>query len=175
MPKSLAFVFVTHFVSAGETTRALLSHLAMALGTRPAQRRLLLERRELLANAIEETLRYYPVNWSGCRTALADIEIGGQRIRGDYVVMAYAAANRDPDAYEDPDRYDITRGFENDHLGFGHGEHSCPGALLARVDSLTIWERVLARFSDWELTGEPVPWSTPFLRGMTSVPIRFQT
>ncbi len=175
LPQSLAFVFVTHFISAGETTRALLSHLAMALGQRPEQRRLLLERRELLPNAIEETMRYYPVNWSGCRTALRDIKIAGQPIaKDDYVVMAYAAANRDPDVYEDPNRYDITRAFDNDHLGFGHGEHSCPGALLARVDSTAIWERVLARFGDWELTGEPVTWSNPFLRGVTSLPITFK-
>jgi cytochrome P450 len=174
VPRSLAFVFITHFISAGETTRALLSHLAMALGRRPDQRRLLLERPELLASAIEETMRYYPVNWSGCRTATEETEVGGQQIaKDDYVVMAYAAANRDPDAFEDPDRYDITRSLENDHLGFGHGEHSCPGALLARVDSMAIWERVLARFGDWELAGEPVTWSTPFLRGVTSLPIVF--
>jgi cytochrome P450 len=174
LPRSLAFVFVTHFISAGETTRALLSHLAMALGQRPDQRRLLLDRPELLQNAIEETMRYYPVNWSGCRTATQDIEIRGQTVaEDDYVVMAYAAANRDPDVYPDPDRYDITRSFENDHLGFGYGEHSCPGALLARVDSLAIWQRVLARFSDWELAGEPVTWSNPFLRGVTSLPVRF--
>jgi cytochrome P450 len=174
LPRSLAFVFCTHFISAGETTRALLSHLAMALGQRPAERRLLLERPELLPNAIEETMRYYPVNWSGCRTATRDIEVRGETIaKDDYVVMAYAAANRDPDVYPDPDRYDITRSFEHDHLGFGHGEHSCPGALLARTDALAIWERVLSRFGDWELTAEPVTWSTPFLRGVTSLPVRF--
>ncbi len=176
VPRSLAFVFITHFITAGETTRALLSHLAMALGQRPDQRRALIERPELLQNAIEETLRYYPVNWTGCRTALEDTEIGDQKIaRDDYVVMAYAAANRDPDVYPNPDEYDITRSFDNDHLGFGHGEHSCPGALLTRVDSLAIWERVLARFSDWELTGDPVTWSTPFLRGVTSLPTVFQS
>jgi cytochrome P450 len=175
VPRSHAIVFITHFVSAGETTRALLSHLAVALGQRPDQRALLLERPELLSNALEETMRFYPVNWTGCRTATQDIEIGGRLIkRGDYVVMAYAAANRDPGAYPNPDDYDITRAFDNDHLGFGHGEHSCPGALLARVDSNAIWERLLIRFADWELAGEPVPWSNPFLRGMTSVPIRFE-
>jgi cytochrome P450 len=175
VPRSTAFVFITHFLSAGETTRALLSHLAMALGQRPDQRRLLLDRRELLQNAIEETMRYYPINWTGCRTAMQEVEIGGQTIaKDDYVAMAYAAANRDPDVYEDPDRYDITRAFDRDHLGFGHGEHSCPGALLARVDSLAIWERLLARFSDWELAADPVTWSNPFLRGVTSLPISFQ-
>ena len=175
VPRSTAFVFITHFLSAGETTRALLSHLAMALGQRPDQRRALIEKPALLENALEETMRYYPINWTGCRTATHQIEIGGRTIeQDDFVAMAYAAANRDPDVYPDPDTYDITRSFEHDHLGFGHGEHSCPGALLARIDSLAIWERLLARFSDWELAGDPVTWSNPFLRGVASLPIRFQ-
>jgi cytochrome P450 len=174
VPRSTAFVFITHFISAGETTRALLSHLAMALGQRPEQRRLLLDRHELLPNALEETLRYYPVNWTGCRTSTRRQTIGDHTIEPeDYVVMAYAAANRDPDVYKSPDEYDITRPVGRDHLGFGHGEHSCPGALLARTDALAIWERVLARFGDWELTGQPVTWSNPFLRGVASLPIRF--
>jgi cytochrome P450 len=175
VPRSTAFVFITHFLSAGETTRALLSHLAMALGERPEQRRLLVEKPALLENALEETMRYYPINWTGCRTATQAIEVGGQTIQpDDFVAMAYAAANRDPDVYPNPDEYDITRSFDHDHLGFGHGEHSCPGALLARTDSIAIWERLLARFSDWELAGEPVTWSNPFLRGVASLPIRFQ-
>jgi cytochrome P450 len=174
VPRSLAFVFITHFVAAGETTRILLSHLAMALGQRADQRRMLLDDPQLLANAIEETLRYYPVNWSGCRTATQDVQIRGQTIaKDDYVVMAYAAANRDPEVYADPDRYDINRTLDRDHLGFGHGEHSCPGALLARTEAVTIWERVLARFGDWELAAQPVTWSTPFLRGLTSLPVVF--
>jgi cytochrome P450 len=135
---------------------------------------MLLDRHELLPNALEETLRYYPINWTGCRTATEDTEIGGQAIaRDDYVAMAYAAANRDPDIYERPDEYDITRAFDHDHLGFGHGEHSCPGALLARADAQAIWGRLLERFGDWELAGEPVTWSNPFLRGVASLPIRF--
>jgi cytochrome P450 len=173
VPRSLAVVFITHFH--GETTSTLVSHLAMALGQRSDQRRLLRERPDLLQNAIEETMRYYPINWTGCRTATQRVQIGGQAIEpDDYVVMAYAAANRDPDVYERPDDYDITRSFDHDHLGFGHGEHSCPGALLARVESLAIWERLLARFSDWELTGDPVIWSNPLVRGVSSLPIRFQ-
>lgn len=174
VPRSTAFVFVTHFLSAGETTRALLSHLAMALGQREDQRKLLLDRPELVANALEETLRYYPVNWTGCRTATQEVELGGRTIaKDDYVVMAYAAANRDPDAYPRAGEYDIARAFDHDHLGFGHGEHSCPGAVLARTDAQAIWERLLARFSDWELTAEPTTWSNPFLRGVASLPIRF--
>jgi cytochrome P450 len=174
LSNGVATVYVTHFISAGETTRALLSHLALALAEDPAQRRLLAEQPDLIPNAIEETLRFYPNNWSGCRTALADVEIGGKLIKqDDYVMMAYPSGNRDEDVWERPDAFDITRPFDHDHIAFGHGEHSCPGALLTRVASRGIVERLLARYPDWELAGAPQRWSNPFLQGMTSLPLTF--
>jgi cytochrome P450 len=176
VPRALAFVFITHFLIAGEATRDVISHLAMALAERPEQRRLMVERPELIPNAVNEAMRYYTPVWSGARTALDEVEIRGRTIKkGDFVVMAYASANRDEDVFENPDDFDITRPFEHDHLGFGYGEHSCPGALLARIDAAVIWERVLARFSDWELTGPPQTWRTPFLRGVSSLPIKFDS
>ena len=89
----------------------------------------------------------------GCRTATQDLELGGQLIHADdYVMMAYASANRDEDVWDRPDEFDVTRSFDKDHESFGYGEHSCPGALLARTDSTIIFERLLA-FPDWELAG----------------------
>jgi len=176
VPHGLEISFIHTFVNAGETTRALLSFVALALAERPDQRRILVERPELVGNAIEETLRYYPLNWSGCRTATEDIEIGGQQIhKDDYVVMAYASANRDEDVWDRPNEFDVTRSFDKDHQSFGYGEHSCPGALLARTDSTTIFERVLLRFPDWELAGPPVRWGSPFLQGLSSLPLRFHS
>jgi cytochrome P450 len=174
VPLGLAISFIHTFVNAGETTRALLSFVALALTQHPDQRRLLVERPELIPNAIEETLRYYPLNWTGCRTATQPVEIGGQAINeGDYVVMAYASANRDEAVWDRPDEFDVTRSFDKDHQSFGYGEHSCPGALLARTDSTTIFERVLARFPDWELAGASHRWASPFLQGMSTLPLRF--
>jgi cytochrome P450 len=174
VPSGMAISFIHTFVNAGETTRAHLSFAAMALAEHPDQRRLLIEKPDLVPNAVEEALRYHPLNWTGCRTATQRVEIGGQVIaEGDYVVMAYASANRDEDIWERPDAFDVTRSFEKDHQSFGYGEHSCPGALLARTDSRTIHERMLARFPDWELAGLPVRWASPFLQGMTSLPLRF--
>jgi cytochrome P450 len=104
------------------------------------------------------------------------VEIGGQAIqKGDFVVMAYVSANRDEDVWDRPDEFDVTRSFDKDHLSFGYGEHSCPGALLARTDSTIICQRLLARFPDWELAAAPQRWSTPFLQGMTSLPVVFHT
>jgi cytochrome P450 len=175
VPEGMAISFIHTFVNAGETTRSLLSFVAMALAQNPDQRRLLAERPELVANAIEETLRCYPLNWSGCRTATEDQEIGGQPIRkDDYVMMAYVSANRDEDVWERPDEFDVTRSFDKDHQSFGYGEHSCPGALLARTDSTIIFERLLARFPDWELAGTPVRWANPFLQGLGTLPLTFR-
>ena len=175
VPSGMAISFIHTFVNAGETTRAHLSFAAMALAQHPDQRQLLARRPELIANAVEESLRYHPLNWTGCRTATQRVEIGGEVIEaGDYVVMAYASANRDEDVWERPDDYDVTRSFERDHQSFGYGEHSCPGALLARTDSRTIHERLLARFPDWELAGTPVRWASPFLQGITRLPLRFR-
>jgi cytochrome P450 len=174
VPDGMAISFIHTFVNAGETTRAHLSFAAMTLAEHPEQRRLLAAEPDLIRNGVEEVLRFRPLNWTGCRTATQDIEIGGQQIKaGDYVVMAYASANRDEDVWERPDEFDVTRAFDQDHQGFGYGEHSCPGALLARTDSTVIQERLLARFPDWELAGVPVRWANPFIQGMTSVPLRF--
>ena len=176
VPLGMAISFIHTFVNAGETTRSLLSFIMQLLAQHPDQRQLLAERPELVTGAVEETLRYNPLNWSGCRTATQDIELGGQLIRkDDYVVMAYASANRDEDVWPAPDDYDITRSFDHDHQGFGYGEHSCPGALLARTDSVSILERVVARFPEWEPAGPAVRWANPFIQGMASLPLRFST
>jgi cytochrome P450 len=174
VPDGAAISYIHTFVNAGETTRAHLSFMAQALAEHPDQRRLLAERPDLIPNAVDESLRYHPLNWSGCRTATQDVEVGGQVIkRDDYVMMAYVSANRDEEIWVDPDRFDVARTFDHDHQSFGHGEHSCPGALLARTDSAVIWERVLARFPDWELAGEPSRWANPFLQGLGALPLRF--
>jgi cytochrome P450 len=176
VPDGMAISFIHTFVNAGETTRAHLSFAAMTLAEHPEQRRLLVEHPELIRNGVEEVLRFRPLNWTGCRTATEDLELGGQQIKaGDYVVMAYASANRDEDVWERPDEFDVTRTFEHDHQGFGYGEHSCPGALLARTDSTVVQEQLLARFPDWELAGLPIRWANPFIQGMTSVPLRFSS
>jgi cytochrome P450 len=174
VPSGMAISYIHTFVNAGETTRSLLSFVALALAQHPDQRRLVVERPELIGNAVEETLRVHPLNWSGCRTATQELELGGQAIhKDDYVMMAYVSANRDEDVWIRPDDFDVTRSFDHDHQSFGYGEHSCPGALLARTDSTIIFERLLARYPNWELAGEAQRWANPFLQGLGTLPVRF--
>jgi cytochrome P450 len=168
------FPFIASFMTGGETTRILVSNAALALAEHPDQRRRLVEQPELIPNAIEEILRFYPINWSQARTATQRTEIGGEVIeKDDFVIMPLPSANRDEEVWERPDEFDITRSFEAPHLAFGHGEHSCPGQLLTRVDSAVILERLLQTFSSWELTREPTRVATPFLLGITELPLTF--
>lgn len=99
----------------------------------------------LVANAVEELLRYLSVVHSGRRrTALADLEVGGQRIReGDGLIAADDVANRDPSQFSDPDRLDVTRKVRH-HVAFGYGPHQCLGQTLARVE-LQVAYRTLFR------------------------------
>lgn len=118
-----------------ETTANMLGLGSFALLLNPGQADALRADEELLDVAIEELLRYLTIVQFGLtRTAREDTEIAGQKIAaGETVVVSLAAANRDPEAYEDPDQLDVFR-KEAPHLAFGHGVHMCLGAQLARVE-----------------------------------------
>jgi cytochrome P450 len=109
------------------------------------------EDRSLLPTAIEEFLRYYsPVPFLS-RTATKDTCLGGQDIKaGDRVVLGYAAANRDPKVFEDPDEIRIDRN-PNKHLALGQGLHFCIGGLMGKMEAGVMIERVLDRLPDYRL------------------------
>jgi len=117
-----------------ETTAAVLSLSVITLLEHPEQLALLRSGPDAVPGAIEELLRYLSVIDSGPpRIAVADIEIGGTVIKaGDGIVIGSALANRDPSAFEDPDRFDISR-ESNHHVAFGFGVHQCLGQNLARM------------------------------------------
>lgn len=118
-----------------ETTANMLGLGSFALLLNPGQAEALRADEELLDVAIEELLRYLTIVQFGLtRTAREDTEIAGQPIAaGETVVVSLAAANRDPEVYEDPDQLDVFR-KEAPHLAFGHGVHMCLGAQLARLE-----------------------------------------
>ena len=105
---------------------------------------------------------------------MEDCEIGGQKIRaGDYVVMLYASANRDEEVFSEPDRFDVTRPIrENPHLSLGFGEHFCIGAHLARLETRVVFEELLARFPNYEITGPPERLRSTHINGIQSMPVR---
>jgi cytochrome P450 len=158
-----------------DTTTALTSSALVYLARNPADRQRLIEDPALLPFACEEFLRFYSPIPALCRTATADTEINGWQIgKGERVMLAYAAGNRDPEAFEDPESVRLDR-FPNKHVGFGAGMHRCLGSFLARMMFQEMVSEVLKRMPDYELIEEelrPYP-SIGGVNGWVSIPARF--
>jgi cytochrome P450 len=138
-----------------------------------AQLALLRARPELVSRAVEECLRWEsPVNTNG-RCALEDLEVGGRRIaRGELVLCMLGAANRDPEVFAEPDRFDVTRD-PNPHQSFGGGAHYCIGAHLARMEGRIAIGSLIARFPRLALDPARVRWRARLnLRGLSELGIR---
>jgi cytochrome P450 len=110
---------------------------------------------ELQNAAIEEFIRLYTPYRGFARTATHDVTISGQDVPAtEPMTMTYAAANRDPDVFPEPDKFIMNRENITSHLGFGKGKHRCAGMPLARL-ILKIFLRVmLKRTKDFEVNGE---------------------
>jgi cytochrome P450 len=134
-------------IAGHETTSNMLGLGTLALLRHPDQLALVRDDPDAVAPAVEELLRWLSIVHTGVmKVATTDVEIGGTRIaKGETVVCALPAANRDPAAIADPDRLDVTRG-ELGHLAFGHGVHHCLGAPLARMEMRVAFPALLRRF-----------------------------
>jgi cytochrome P450 len=129
-----------------ETTEGMIANLVLHVLRDDEQRDALLADPGLLPNAVEESLRLEPAAAVIDRYATRDVELGGVHIgRGDPVTLSIAAANRDPDLFVDPDRFDVHRPNANRHVTFAHGPHVCLGMHLARLEAQTALGRLLAR------------------------------
>jgi cytochrome P450 len=114
--------------------------------------------RTLIANAIEESLRLEPSVVRVDRFATRDTQLGGADIeRGDFVIVMIAAANRDPAAFTDPDRFDILRSNAKQHLTFAHGPHACLGMHLARLEAHAAVEAAADLLPDVRLDPDAQP------------------
>ncbi|BBX19861.1 cytochrome P450 [Mycolicibacterium duvalii] len=140
-------------VGAGvETTVNLIGNGIIALLAHPDQLALLREDPSLWPSAVEEILRYDSPVQMTARTALRDTEIAGTPIRrGAVVVMLLGGANRDPEVFDQPDRFDITRPNAREHLAFATGIHVCLGAALARIEGATALRELFTRFPDLQV------------------------
>lgn len=139
-----------------ETTTAALSTGMWLLLRYPDQQQMLRDDPSLIPNFIEESLRFdSPVAglWrvASCPTSIRGVEIDA----GQPVMARYAAANRDAEQFDDPDRFDIMRSNANTHVAFGVGAHFCIGAALARQELLSAFQAVIERMDDLSL-GEPL-------------------
>jgi hypothetical protein len=156
------------------TTTDLIGNGVLALLEHPAEWRKLQDNPALIPNAVEEMLRFDSPVVEGRRIVLTDIEVGGAVIAaGQTIATSLAAANHDPRAYPDADRFDVTR-RDTHHHSFGGGLHYCLGAPLARMEGQVAVEALLRRFPNMRLApGEtPVRRTMPSFRGVASLMVR---
>lgn len=161
-------------VAGHETTVNLIGNVVRLLLQHPEQLARLREHPELAASAIEEALRFEsPVQSTG-RIAARDFELGGKTIRrGQNVNVLLGAANRDPDQFRDPERFDIAR-QPNRHLAFASGAHFCLGAPLARMEGEIALAVLLARFPNLQLVSDVPDWRLNMLfRGQETLAVRW--
>ena len=158
-----------------ETTTNLIGNGVLTLLRNPEEMKRLQEDISLIPSAVEEMLRYESPSQHTGRLAHNDVELGGKTIHEGQAVMAVmAAANRDPERFPDPDRFDITR-QDNRHLAFGYAAHFCFGAALARVEGQEAFEAMVRRLPDLELEPGPLVWRNNLgLRGLTHLPVKFR-
>ncbi len=165
--------FLLLAIAGNETTRTVTAQGMRLLLEHDEARREVIADPSLLPNVIEEMLRYNPAVMHFRRTATTDMEIRGRKIReGDKVILWYPSANRDEEVFDDADRFDIHREF-NEHLAFGVGEHYCLGANLARLQLNAIFAEILHRLPDIVLNGEVCYLRSNFIDGIKEMPVRF--
>jgi cytochrome P450 len=171
------------FAAGQETTVRLLGTALQLIGDRPDLQQLLRDRRDLIPDFVEETLRIEAPVKGDFRLARRTTTVGGVDIpAGSTLMVLNGAASRDPRRFTDPQDFLIDRGNSREHLAFGRGVHSCPGGPLARVETRVSLERLLDRMADIRISESShgpagdrryqyIP--TYILRGLTRLHLEF--
>ena len=158
-----------------ETTVNLLGNAVVLLDAHPDQWQALLADPSGWDRAVEEVLRLdSPVQLTG-RTALTDTTVAGRRVpAGGRVTVLLGAANRDPEVFADPARFDVTRANAREHLAFSAGLHYCVGAGLARLEAVVALRALARHFPGLRVAGTPVRRDLQTLRGLARLPVRLR-
>ncbi|MGE0879083.1 MAG: cytochrome P450 [Acidimicrobiia bacterium] len=147
--ESLHYVLLGFYLAGHLTTTHLMAWVMVEMQRQPGLTEMLKADRELIPGFVEETLRVDPPVVATFNTVLEDTDmIGGVEMKkGQHVFSVYAAANRDPQVFEHPERFDVTRN-PNPHLAFSHGTHFCLGAPMARLETRMLIDDLLSRDLD---------------------------
>jgi len=160
-------------VGGNDTTRNSISGGVIALNENPDEYQKLRDNPKLIPNMVSEIIRWQTPVIHMRRTALQDVELGGQKIKeGDKVIMWYLSGNHDEDVFPDADRLIIDRPNARAHVAFGFGIHRCMGNRLAELQLNVLWEEILKRFHTVELVGDVTRLPNNFIRGIKDVPVR---
>ncbi len=162
-------------VAGNETTTSTLAGGMMLLHENPGQLALVQARPDLIPAMVEEMLRLLSPTAGMWRFAVCDTKLGDWPIAaGERVMLRFAAANRDPQVFADPDKFDVQRPNLNKHLAFGRGVHSCIGNMLARKELTVSFQEIFRRYRGVRLDeGAPRPRHAPhhLLHGLANLDI----
>jgi cytochrome P450 len=156
--RDLAAICTLLFITGEETTVNLIGNGVLSLQRDPAARARLTGEPEIASAAVDELLRFESPVQLTTRVAHEDLDLHGVRVRsGDKMVVAIGSANRDPDAFAQPDELRLDR-QPNPHVAFGDGIHYCLGALLAKAQGIVALPRLLARFPTLRVDADHLQW-----------------
>lgn len=156
-----------------DTTSNTVAGAMWALAERPELLKRLQANPSLIANFVEESIRWVTPVKHFMRTAAHDTDYNGHQIKqGDYIMLAYQSANRDEAVFDDPFTFDIDR-KPNKQVAFGYGPHVCLGQHLARLEMRVLWGELIPHIRTLELAEQPQMTRSNFVCGPKHVPIRF--
>jgi len=154
-----------------ETTVNLIGNAIVLLLQHQDQLAMLREDPDLWPGAVEEVLRLEAPVQMTSRTTACDLELAGHHLAAHQTIaLLLGGANRDPQVFAEPDRFDIARVNAKDHLSFSGGVHACLGASLARMEAAIALRALFERFTDLQLDGTPTPHGLATLRGFRHIP-----
>ena len=157
-----------------DTTRNTLSGAIKLLTENPDQKQKLIDNPELMPNFLQECIRMISPVMHMRRTTTCETEVGGQLMGpGEKLVMWYGAANRDPDIFLNPDKFDIERVNADKHLAFGIGRHTCIGKPVALMQLEESYKQILARFPDIRMSGDWKVAPNNFVHAIQEMPVKF--
>lgn len=158
-----------------DTTQALFGSASVFLGRNPAHRQQLIDNPDIMPNAVEEFLRFHAPVLGTPRRLAADIEVEGVKLKkGTAALACWAAANRDPAVFENPNEVVFDRP-ENRHLTFSVGPHRCLGSNVARLELQAMMEEVFKRLPDFKLVEDGLVFApdVAVIYGYKNVPVTF--
>ena len=173
-PRDFVGMATSMLIAGNDTTANLLASALYLFAKHPDERARVIQDPGLMANAVEEILRYEPPVHGLARVLTRDTELYGQQLsEGDKVLLLYAAGNRDERAFPNGERFDVGRDTTA-HLSFGHGVHYCVGVHLGRLESRVALSRFLERIPDYDVPVADIHWHHIFAtRQMCSLPLSF--